>query len=295
MEYLGEIMALLGAFCWVGTSISFEKAGREVGSLAVNVIRIVLGFIFLTITSILRRSMPLPLDAPLDAFTFLSLSGFLGMFIGDLFLFEAFVLIGARISMLIMSLAPPLTAFFAYIILNETLSIQSILGISIVLLGVILVIFQKNKGKQIKLKHSKFGIFCALMGVVGQSAGSIFSKIGVSNYDPISSTQIRVLTAMVAFSIYVTLIKKWPLVLNGLKNKNSFKGILIGSIWGPFLGVLTSIIAFKYTKAGVASAILSINPVLVIPFSIYFFKDKVNFIEILGTFLTIIGVIFFFL
>ncbi len=295
MNYLGEIMALLGAFCWVGTSISFEKAGKEVGSLAVNVIRIVLGFLFLTITSTLTRSMPLPLDAPVKSFTFLSLSGFIGMFLGDLFLFEAFVLVGARISMLIMSLAPALTALLAYFLLGETLGIKSILGIIIVLLGVVIVIFQKNQGEKVKLKHSKFGLFCALMGVIGQSGGNILSKIGVSNYDPISSTQIRVLTAMIAFFIYVTLIKKWPVVIKGLKNKSSFKGIFIGSIWGPFLGVLVAIIAFKYAKAGIASTILSINPVLIIPFSIYYLKEKINFIEIVGAVLTVFGVILFFI
>lgn len=294
MNYLGEMMALLGAFCWVGTSISFEKAGKKVGSLAVNVIRIFLGFLFLTITSTLTRSMPLPLDAPFKSFTFLSLSGFLGMFLGDLFLFEAFVLVGARISMLIMSLAPALTALLAYIILGETLNLQSLFGLIIVLIGVIIVIFQKKEGEGIKLKHSKFGVFCALMGVVGQSAGNILSKIGVSVYDPISSTQIRVLTAMIAFVIYVSLIKKWPVVINALKDKSSLKGIFIGSIWGPFLGVLTAILAFKYTKAGIASTILSINPVLIIPFSIFYLKEKVNFIEIIGAVLTVFGVILFF-
>lgn len=294
MGYLGEVMALLTALCWVGTSISFEKAGRRIGSLAVNVIRIVLGFIFLTITSTISRSMPLPIDASGEVFTYLSISGFVGMFLGDLFLFEAFVLVGARVSMLIMSLAPVITSILAYIILGEKISRLGILGIFITVIGVMVVVVQRGNPLESKIKYSVKGIICALMGVAGEATGNVLSKMGVSSYDPVSSTQIRVMTAMIAFFVYITIIKKWGKVTAGLKDMESMKGLLVGSVVGPFLGVLFAIMAFKYAKVGVASTIMSINPVLVIPFSVYIMGERVNRVEVAGAVMAVVGVMLFF-
>ena len=43
------------------------------------------------------------------------------------------------------------------------------------------------------------------------------------------------------------------------------KFIVIGSIFGPFLGVYVSLLAVKFTTVGIASTIMAIIPVLIIP------------------------------
>ncbi len=44
-QYVGELAALLTALFWTVTSLSFESAGKKVGSLSVNLIRLILAFI----------------------------------------------------------------------------------------------------------------------------------------------------------------------------------------------------------------------------------------------------------
>ena len=48
-NYLGEIAALLTAVCWTVTAMAFESAGKRVGALSLNLIRLVMGLIFLSI------------------------------------------------------------------------------------------------------------------------------------------------------------------------------------------------------------------------------------------------------
>ena len=48
-NYLGEIAALLTAVCWTVTAMAFESAGKRVGALSLNLIRLVIGLIFLSI------------------------------------------------------------------------------------------------------------------------------------------------------------------------------------------------------------------------------------------------------
>ena len=94
-------------------SVSFEAAGKKVGSLTVNIMRLFIGMAFLSITTYFTRGMLLPLDATMRSYTFLGISGFIGMFLGDLFMFESFVLLGARVTTLIMTLVPVVTALSA--------------------------------------------------------------------------------------------------------------------------------------------------------------------------------------
>ena len=109
-SHLGEIAALLVAFCWTVSAIAFESASKKVGSLAVNILRLIIGFIFLTAFAWVYRGLPFPTDATTYQWCWLSLSGFVGFVLGDLFLFKSFTIIGSRFAMLIMTLAPPITA-----------------------------------------------------------------------------------------------------------------------------------------------------------------------------------------
>src|SRR5438045_126297 len=104
--YIGELLALGTAVCWSIGSMSFEAASRRLGSMPVNLIRLVMAFLMLTIVNAIHRGRPLPTDATSHHWQWLLLSGFVGFFIGDLCLFRAFVLLGSRLTTLLSSLAP---------------------------------------------------------------------------------------------------------------------------------------------------------------------------------------------
>ena len=69
----------------------------------------------------------------------------------------------------------------------------------------------------------------------------------------------------------------------------------LGAFFGPFLGVSFSLIAIKYADTGIASTIMSIVPVLIIPPSIILYKEKVTLKEVSGALLAVTGVAMFFL
>ena len=103
-SHFGEIAALLTAVFWTVTSMSFEVAGKRIGSLTVNLLRLYLAFIIYALYLYFVRGMAFPTDASGHAWFWLSISGLIGFVIGDLLLFQAFVVVGARISMLIISI-----------------------------------------------------------------------------------------------------------------------------------------------------------------------------------------------
>lgn len=288
---IGQVAALITAICWTLTPIAFEAAGKRVGSLSVNFIRLIIAFLLIGIFTFFTRGMFLPLDASGSTWIWLSISGVVGFVIGDLFLFEAYVLIGSRIALLIMAVVPPITALVGFFVLNERLTALDLLGMFITMGGISLVILVKgSKEKKVKLSHPIKGIAYAFIGAIGQSVGTVFSKLGMGDYNAFAATQIRIIAATVGFIIIITLRKNWSNLALALKDFKAIKYITIGAFLGPFIGVSLSLLSVQYISTGVSSTISSISRILIIPISIIVFKDKVSAKEILGAAITIAGV-----
>ncbi len=287
--YIGQIAAIATAFCWAITSTVFESAGKKIGSMQLNLIRLIIGFIFLSIFTLITRGQILPLDATAEAWKWLLISGFIGFFIGDILLFEAFVRIGARISMLIYASVPPMSGILAYFILGEIMNFKQVLGMTITLIGIAIVILVKGEGnKKIKLSHSFSGILFAFGGAFGQS-------IGLKDYNPFAATQIRIIAATAAFVLFFTIKRNWNLIFSSLKEYKVMIRVTIGSFFGPFLGVSLSLLAVQHINPGVASTLMAITPIILIPVAIFIKKEKIFFKEILGAFVAVLGVSVIFL
>ncbi|MBU3156479.1 DMT family transporter [Clostridium estertheticum] len=290
-SHLGEMAALATALCWTITAVSFEAAGKKVGSISVNLIRLVIAFILISIYNLFSRGMILPIDASSSAWLWLTFSGIIGFVIGDLFLFQAYVEVGARISMLIMSTVPPITAITGFLLMGEKITLLGLAGMIITIVGISLVILTKNPGnKKVRLSHPIKGLVYAFIGALGQAFGLVFSKFGMGSYDPFAATQIRIIAAIIGFSIVISVLKKWGELIVAVKDRRAMKYISIGSLFGPFVGVSLSLLAVQHASTGVVSTITSITPILLIPVSIIVFKERIAPREIFGAVITLLGI-----
>lgn len=295
LSHLGELAALTTAVCWTFTAIAFESAGKRVGSLSVNIIRLVIAFLLLTVFTFFTRGIGLPIDAPSRTWFWLLTSGLIGFVIGDMFLFQAYVEIGSRISLLIMSAVPPITAITGYFLMGEEIKPLGIMGMLITIAGIALVILSRNSSdKRVKLAHPAKGLLFAFIGALGQAFGLIFSKLGMGDYNPFAATQIRIIAAIIGFCIVITVGRRWGDIAAALKDKSAIRNISIGAFFGPFLGVSFSLLAVQHTATGIVSTITAISPILIIPASIMIFKEKVLRKEILGAVISIMGVVLLF-
>lgn len=294
-NHLGELAALLTAIFWTITSLAFESASNRLGSVAVNILRLVMGFIFLSIFNLIRRGMFLPLDASNDNWIWLTLSGLIGFVFGDLFLFKSYTVIGSRFSMLIMTLVPPITTFFSFAILGEKLTMFHYLGMTLTFIGISIAIFSRpSKGEKLSLKLSLRGILYALGGAVGQALGLVLSKYGMHDYDAFAATQIRIIAGIAGYVLLVTLLRRWFQVSAAFGNKKGMSLTALGAFFGPFLGVSFSLISVRYTAAGVASTIMALVPVFILVPAVVIFRERVTLAEFIGAFVSVAGVALFF-
>lgn len=290
-SHIGEIAGIGVSVCWTMSALFFEKAGSKMGSLSVNFIRLFMAIIFLGITTFFSRGIFFPSDATAYQWFWLGLSGVVGFYLGDLFLFKSYSVIGSRTAALIMSLAPMLTSIIGWFFLDEKLSGLNIIAILISMSGIIIAISNKKMKLNIPLK----GLLLAFGGALGQAVGLILSKKGMGDYDPIAATQIRAMFGLLSFGIMISILGRWNKIGEAVKNKSGMKSVTVGSFFGPFIGVALSLFAIQQIKTGIASTLMSLVPVFIIWPSAIMFNEKIKPQQIIGAVISIIGVSLFFL
>jgi drug/metabolite transporter (DMT)-like permease len=311
LTYVGEIAALCTAFCWAGSSLSFTAAGKRIGSVPLNLIRLVMAMAMLSVFVWIFRGRLLPTDASGHNWLWLSLSGLAGFTFGDLFLFRALVLLEARLTMLVMALCPPMAALIAWAAIGEALGPWSWLGIAMTVAGVAWVVTERHdessssvvaqrgivapRVRHVRPRVAPLGLAFALLGALGQAGGLVLSKIGIGGYDAAAATQIRIIAGIAGFVVIFTVLRWWPRVAAAVKHRGGMGLAALGAALGPFIGVTLSLVAVSNAQTGVAATIMAISPIILIPASAIIHKERITWRAVSGAVLAIGGVAMLFL
>lgn len=296
IQNIGEFAALLTAVSWTITGLCFQWAGKRIGSLSLNLTRLLFAMGAISLYSFFSRGYLLPTDATGHAWLWLSISGLIGFVLGDYFLFAAYGLIGARVALLIFSISPIITGIFSYFLFDEALSRWSILGILLVISGIGMVILADSpKTGGLTFRFEPKGILFALIAAIGQALGIITSKLGMGAYNAVSATQIRIIAGIIGFTVVFFVARHWQKYTRSWQDAPAMRITFLGAMFGPFIGVSLSLFAIQHAQTAVASTIMSTMPILIIPASILIFHEKVRAREILGALVAIVGTAILFL
>jgi drug/metabolite transporter (DMT)-like permease len=294
---MGELASLGTAFLWALTAILFTFAGRSVGSALVNRTRVIFAVVFLSITHLVLEGQLFPTGVSLDEWFWLGISGIFGLMIGDAFLFQAFVLIGPRISMLVMAIVPVISTILATLFLDQILSSFQLVAVAITISGIAWVVWESNGGiDPEETRNFGVGVLFALGGALGQALGLITSQKGLSNgFPPLSGSLIRMSVALVGMwtltALRGELMRSW----NTLRTKNVIKTIIAASFVGPYLGVWLSLISITLAPVGIASTLMGLTPIILLPLSRWIFKERYSSRVVLGTLTAFAGVAMIFI
>ena len=297
MEFIGEIAALATSFFFAITAIIFTFTGRLVGSQVTNRIRLVFAMVYLVILNSILFREPLPFSAEPSRWTWLGLSGIVGLAIGDAFLFQSFVSVGSRLGILLLSLAPIFGSIIAWVFFGETLTPLQIFGIALSLGGIGWVVMSHVEPPGAPRGQRNRGVLFGVLGALGQAVGLVLAKQGMlGDFTPFQGNAIRTLAALM-FTWLLTLFEgELGATIAALREKpQAIRLIALGALVGPVLGVSSSLLAVQHAEIGVASTLMALSPVIVLPISYFVYKEKIGWQAIAGTVLAIAGVAVLFL
>ena len=297
MNFIGELAALATSFFFAMTSLVFTTTGRMVGSQVTNRIRLLFALLYLIVINAILFREPLPFSAGSSRWLWLSLSGVIGLSLGDAFYFQSLIALGPRLGSLLLSLAPIFGAAIAWVFFGETLTLLQITGIVLALAGIAWVVLSHEEPPNTPRGHTNRGVFFGVMGGLGQAVGLVLSKQGmVGDFSPFRANAIRMLAAVIFIWIWTALEGKTGATIKALREKpQAIYLIALGAFLGPLLGVSASLLAVQHAEIGVASTLMALPPVIILPISYFAYREKVGWQAILGTIFAIAGVAILFL
>ena len=306
MEHLGELAALGTSVCFSFGSILFTLAGREIGSTLVNRTRLLVALCFVVALHWLTFGLPFPSDAGMERWWWLGLSGFVGFALGDAFLFQGFVMVGPRISMLMMSFAPALSVMLAWVFLGEVLTVRSLLIIALIIAGIVWVVSERQARApgvdeavptRSESRHYLIGLLFAFGGAVGQAGGLVLSKVGLANGFPaLSGTLIRITVAVIVIWALTILRGGLPASVRNLRaHPRALRFVIVASFLGPVVGVWLSLVAVQQAPVGIAATLSSLAPIFLLPISYFAFGERITRRAIIGTAIVVVGTALLFL
>jgi len=290
----GELLALATAMLWTFSSLAWTSAGRRIGAIAVGFIRLVIAAVFMMLYCRVVRGLWLPSDADARTWLLMGASGFFGFFLCDVFLFKAMLLIGPRLSLLLFSLSPPIAAIISWLCINDELSLWQWVAMAITLAGIVWVVMEQPNGSGSPQSpgHRWRGVILGVLAALANGIGMVLSKkgIGAGQYDAMAATLIRALVALPSYMVLITLSRRWPAMLAGARNARAVAILTFGAAVGPFVGVALSLVALQYAPTGIVATIIATMPVLILPFSILVYHEKVSLRAAGGAIVAVAGV-----
>ena len=327
--FFGETLSLFVALSWTATALFAEVASKRIGSLPLNITRMVMSLLLLAVTLWLTMGTPFPRFADAAAWRWLLLSGVVGYVIGDFCLMQGYILIGSRIGQLFMTLSAPTAAIFGRILIGEQMKSLAIVGMVVTLSGIALSILSKDSGDKkthpkVKLNLPLRGIAYAAMAGICQGCGLVLSKVGLLHYEsslaacgfspssvlddallplplsisiPFAATMIRAIMGLAGFMLMQMLLSKDGIgeLRRATKDRKAMLCALGSTMFGPFIGVSLSLMATLFTSAGIAQTIFALTPILIIAPAALLFHQRVTMREVIGAVISVIGVSLFFI
>ncbi len=310
MEFIGESIALFVSVTWTATALFSEVASKRFGAIQLNVIRMALSLVFLSLTLLAFTGSAIPKYADVDTWFWLSMSGLVGYVFGDYCLFNAYIVIGSRFGQLFMTLAPLAAAISGWAILDERMMPMAIVGMFVTIIGIGFSVLGKgDNGEKVKLKLPLKGVLLGVGAGIGQGVGLVLSKIGMEHYAinvpdatanadmmlPFASTMIRAITGLIFFTLILVRNGDFADLKRCVTDKIGMRSALGATITGPFIGVSLSLMAVRYTESGVAQTLMALTPVLILLPAYLIFRQKVTLKEVIGAMISVIGVSLFFI
>ncbi len=301
----GEVAAVTVSVLWSFASILFAFAGRRAGVLNLNAVRIAIAAGLLGSAHIALFGTLLPAANP-EQWAVMGLSGIVGLALGDLAYFGCLVALGPRRGVLLLSTSPIFAAVAGFVALGEVLDGWTVLGVAVTIAGVAWVVLESEERadeRALDPRRKTAGILLGVAGAACQGVGLVISKYGMvdaasdpaSPLNPLSAALIRMAVAAVVVWAAMAVLRRFSSVVEAFRDRRALGAAFGGACFGPFLGVWLSMVAVTYAFAGVASTLMSLMPVIVIPIVWVLYRQRTTWRGFLGAAVAIAGTAILFL
>lgn len=282
MAFWGILSALLSACSWAFGTITFERIGKVVPFVGITFFKGVFSIMLMILLLVVSGGL-----YPIGwrEFSFLALSGIVGITIGDSLFFKSLQDLGTKTQVIFFLLGQILTMILSLLFLGELLSVEQYIGAFILLTGVIVTTW----GTQTNHPNKTRGIIFGLASMTCFSVSAIMVKAAISDVPVITATFYRMVFGTIFTLGYGVASKNFSSWIRPLKDKKLLRLFVLNVIVITYGGFLLSMAAIKYISVSLASVLGATEPIFVLLLAFLIMRETETKRELIGTVVTLVG------
>ncbi|MCG8532812.1 MAG: DMT family transporter [Desulfovibrionales bacterium] len=266
--FIGELAAVGTACLWGYSTYMHTNAAKLMGAWPLILFRFPLVLFYNIVLALL---FGVSWEIPQASIPWLVASGIMGLGVADTLLYQGCVRIGAKMGAILWQVTPCVTALIAFFLLGETLSIQNMAGMLLIILSVIYVIMQEqHSGAQdVSPKEWRYGLILVTISIFALAISHVCIRKGLSfGIDPLMASILRICAALSATGLMVVLSGGQSAVFHKIIHaKGAIRIVLLASFFGTTIGNWMAVYSMQFAKAGIASTLMGLSPFAVIALS----------------------------
>jgi len=279
----GYLLAFLSVIAVSNVYIFSKAALNEISLAQFGTYWFGFGLIWIILYGIKNKSFRHLRSFDKSKYTLIITLGFIEI-IGTTFFFKAIHTIpNPAITSFLNNISPVFVLSLSFLVLGERLNRLEIIGVFLALSGGFIIGYKGGFDiRHMFIDGTQYVIMASFMFAIS----SVISKKNIVSLSPVLIAFNRTLFLFI-FSLIVLLYQKDTFHISA----SAFTSTFIGSILGPFLTVITGLLALKYIDLSKKSMISSMKSLFILVGAYLYFDTFPKPFELLGGLLSIMGVL----
>ncbi len=279
-------VSLLSACSWALGAILWRKLGERLSSYSMNLAKTAIGTLLLGIVLLFIGFEPVGARS----IVYLTLSGILGIAVGDTFFFLSLMQLGPRRASLMGALNPVAIALAAAAFLGERPTPAAWAGIVAATFGVGWVLWERASAGGGAAESKSPGVRYGLLSVLCTAGGVLLAKVGVVSVPAVHAAWIRLLAGSAALALWAASRSELGLWVDPFRRSALLAKTAVVVAVVVFGGFWLSLVALKHIDAAIAGTLNATGPLFILPMSAVLMKEKLSLRAVLGAGIAVGGV-----
>lgn len=294
---VGNAFALGGATVWAVSSLLFARTRLSPFALNFGKNAVALLAFLATLAWLTRGTTMFRADASIVAT--LAVSSLIGLVLGDWCHFRALRLLGPRKALVLETFAPVFAAAIAFLWRGETLTPTQLGGIGATVFGVVLVVGEPHGvERSLTARERWIGGAFGVLAALGQASGATLSKVAIvalesapdaSPHAALEASTWRLVVAVTCGLAIATVARRPRHEAHEIVTRRQWPILVPAALLATYAGVWCSLLAFQHAPVAVASTLLALSPVLILPLARWTLQEKLSLRAIAGALISVAG------
>ncbi|MFN0094162.1 MAG: DMT family transporter [Dehalococcoidia bacterium] len=288
---MGEAAALIAAFSWSASSVAMTSLAARVSPAAISTIRLLIASLAMPVILVAAGQTGDLADAPASAVWAMVGSGILAYAIGDTLYIAALARLGIQRAFTVtMTLFILLSVAGGILLLDERFRWYQVIGALLVGSGILFIVRSRTGASSAAPRLDRVG-FLMVAGVgVTWAAATLWLADARAGLGAIPASAIRTPAGAVGMLAFMLVFQPADLKA-AVTNRGVVVALASLGMLSTVFGSLLYVYAIGEAGAGRTTVLNATSPLLALPLSVIFLKERVTRRTIAGTALAVGGIV----